>query len=99
MALKMQQLTPAASALTPFAAVPASKSWLWDINICNRSSIQAKVRLAVTNGATVTYLEFDTVLDPCSTLERTGRKLPAGGVVSVQADNATVDFTLDYVEE
>ncbi|MDP3876023.1 MAG: hypothetical protein Q8Q50_03490 [Methylobacter sp.] len=99
MALKIQQLTPAAETLTSFAAVPAGKEWLWDINICSRAQSDVTIRLAVTVGATTAYLEYGRALSPGEPLERTSRKLPENALVKVWASEADVDFTLEYVEE
>jgi len=97
--LKIQQLTPAASTLTAFSAVPTNKQWLWDINVCNRSSVAVTISIAVTLNGTTTYYNHDSTLPAGASYERTGRKLPAGGVISVRASAANVDFTLEYVEE
>lgn len=99
MALGIQQLTPAATTLTSFTAVPTGKQWLWNLVACNKSAAQAKVRIGVTVGATTTYYEYDALLDPSASLEHASRKLTAAGVVKVYTDTAGVDFTLEYVEE
>lgn len=99
MTLGIQQLTPSASALTSFSAVPTGKQWLWNIVVCNKASAQALIRIGVTVGATTTYYEYDTLLYTTESLEHSGRKLTGGGLVSVRTDTAGVDFTLEYVEE
>jgi hypothetical protein len=95
----IQQLTPAANALTSFSAVPAGKKWLWDINICNRNTATATIQLAVTLDGATSYYEYQTTLLSGGVLERAGRKAPAGATIKVLSSQASVDFILEYVEE
>lgn len=101
--LIFNQSTPAATTLTSLPAVTTGKKAICNINVCNTGAAQAKIRIGITVGATTTYLEYDTPLAAAGSvgnvLERTGLKLPAAAVVKVYTDLATVDFTMDSIEE
>jgi hypothetical protein len=98
----LTQGTPAANTALTYT-VTAAKKGLVDINACNKGTTVANLKIAIITGGTTTYLEWQTPLagagSGLNSFERTGRKYPAGTVVSVQSDSASVDWTIEALEE
>jgi len=99
----LRQATPAANTETALYTVTTAKQGIVDINACNKGATASAIRIVVISGATRTYLEYGLSLTAAgteaSTLERAGRKYPAGTQIAVWADSANVDFTAEAVEE
>lgn len=69
------------------------------VSFCNKTSGNAKVRLAIGAGADstvagTTFLEFDATIPPNEPLERTGIALSAGRKLFVKSDVAGVDYAV-----
>lgn len=93
---------PAANTLATLYEVPTGRRAVVNVSACNRGSIAAKVRLAVSLDATPAdseYIEFDVSLGSTEVLERTALSLAAGQKVVVQANAATVSFNAWGIEE
>lgn len=103
MGLINKQASPAATTAVDIHIVNTGQKLIYNLNVCNKGATVAKIRLSETVGATVTYIEYDLPLSAAGTvgnvLERTARKLPAAAKVTVYSDSASVDWTLDGVEE
>lgn len=103
MGLINKQASPASTTAVDIHTVTAGQKLIYNINACNKGAATAKIRLSETIGATTTYIEYDLPLSAAGSignvLERTARKLPAGAKVTVYSDSASVDWTLEGVEE
>ena len=79
-------LTAATS--TVIYTVPSNKIASFTVNLCNRSSASALVRIAMATSnppALADYLEYDAIIPANGVLERTGLVLDAGKSVVVYA--------------
>lgn len=73
--------------------VPAASRAVLTVSLCNRGAANAKVRLALTEGAAPVdddWIEFDAILPAAGVLERTGLALSAGQKVFARSDVAGV---------
>ena len=87
---------------TVLYTVPANVVATVNINICNKGSATAKVRLAIAANAApgaAEYLEYDTVIPANGVLERTGIVCSAAEKVVVRADTADVAVRVHGFEE
>lgn len=87
---------------TTVYTVPTSRVATVNINICNRGSSPAKVRLALSTTALPTagdYIEYEANLAGNGVLERTGFVLEAGRLVVAYSDLATVSVVVHGFEE
>ena len=85
--------------------VPAATKWVGEVNIVNRGSTLAKVRLGFSTGSSPTlgeYVEYDYPLAPAGSagnvLSRTGQVLGEGYKVFAYSDTADVDVTVMGLE-
>jgi len=103
MSLVFNQLQPLAATLTSFPAVASGIPLICSITACNTGAALAMIRIGITVGASTSYLEYDCPLTAAGSasnvLERTDIRLPAGAVVKVYTNLATVDFTMVGIEE
>lgn len=91
-----------ASTNTTIYAVPASTYSVVTVNIVNRGTSSAAVRLAVSSSANPTdneYLEYDTVLPAKNVLERTGIVAEAGRQIIVYADTNSISASAYGIEQ
>lgn len=105
--MRLAANTPAAAAETLLYTVPAGRRAVFTLNACNRNAAQAKVRIALTNGAApvaADWIEFDTPIPGVggvagSVLVRTGLALAAGQRLYVRSDVVDVSFVVFGIEE
>lgn len=87
---------------TTVYTVPAGKVATVNINICNRNSGVAKVRVALSATGTpgnAEYVEYDAGIAGNGVLERTAFVLDAGKNVVVYSDTANVSVVVHGFEE
>ena len=83
----------AAATDTTLYTVPADTFSVETVNICNRSSSAATVRIAVSSSGTpadADYIEYDSQVTANGVLERTGIVLDASKVVVVRSNAINV---------
>ena len=83
----------AAATDTTLYTVPADLFSVVTVNICNRSSSAATVRIAVSSSGTpadADYIEYDSQVTANGVLERTGIVLDASKVVVVRSNAINV---------
>lgn len=96
--LVLGQVAPAATANTTLYTAPAAtQAVISSITVCNRSSVQAKFRVAVRpNGASITdshYVAYDTPIESNDVIAMTlGLTLGDTDVVTVYASSSLVSF-------
>jgi hypothetical protein len=91
----------AANTNTTVYTVPASTFAVVTVSMCNRSSTQRSVRVAMTDADTPTadeWIEFDTSLVGNGTLERTGLVLSAGQKIVVFSNSIDVSAVVYGLE-
>jgi hypothetical protein len=74
--------------------VPASTEVLCSVNVCNKDTSTAKVRIGLlSSGESSTaaggFIEYDAQIPAGGVLERTGILLSAGEKIAVNSDTAT----------
>jgi hypothetical protein len=82
--------------------VPSGKLTSFSINFANRTSVDIKVRLAVTGTSTPAlgeWLEWDSVVPANETLQRLGLLAGALQYVFVRADTTGISATMWGIEE
>lgn len=87
-----------ATTLTTVYTVPANTEAIVNINVCNRGSSAATVRLAIAEGATPgaeDYIEYDFEIPANGVLERTGRHMQASLLVVAYSSAASVSVVVD----
>lgn len=97
----------AAGVVTWLYSVPAGRRAVLNLNLCNRATATAKVRVAITAGqppVDADWIEYETPLPAAgspggSVLERTGLALGAGQQVHVRADVAGISAVLYGIED
>ena len=83
----------AAATDTTLYTVPADHFSVVTVNICNRSSSAATVRIEVSSSGTpndADYIEYDSQISANGVLERTGIVLDASKVVVVRSNAINV---------
>lgn len=80
---------------TSIYTVPASTVATVNISVCNRGSSDATIRLMHLDGAIGTlanedYIEYDVVVEPNDTFERTGIVMAATHTIGVRSDSGLV---------
>lgn len=83
----------AANTNTTVYTVPADNFAVVTLSMCNRSSTQRSIRVALAGADTPTsgeYIEYDTSLVGNGTLERTGLVLSAGQKIVVFSNSVDV---------
>lgn len=90
-----------ANADTTMYTVPADTIATVNVSLCNRTSGEIAVRLAVKAGALANsdYLEYDVLLPPNTPLERTAITMTAGEAVVCRAAAAGVSARVHGVAE
>lgn len=99
----MKLASVALDAQTPTAiyTCPANSRAVVSLNLCNRGTTNAKVRVALTNGSAPTdadWIEYDTSLSGSAVLERTGLALGAGQSIWCNSDLAAVSAVVWGIE-
>jgi hypothetical protein len=94
MALLAKAVQTTANTEQVLYTVPASTEVLCSVNVCNKGTSSAKVRIGIlASGESVTaaggFIEYDTALIAAGVLERTGILLNAGEKIAVTSDIAT----------
>ena len=80
---------------------PASTYAVASINICNRGTSTAEVRIAIADSGTpgaAEYIEYDTSVFSKNVLERTGLVLAAGQNIVVYSSAASVSAVVMGIE-
>ena len=83
----------AANTNTTVYTVPAANFAVVTLSMCNRSTTQRSIRVAIAAADTPTpgeYIEYDTSLVGNGTLERTGIVVNAGQKIVVHANSVDV---------
>ena len=91
----------AANTNTTVYTVPASNFAVVTVSICNRSTTQRSVRVALATADTPTageWIEFDTSLVGNGTLERTGLVLSEGQKIVVSSSSIDVSAVVYGLE-
>ena len=73
--------------------VPAGVYSVSSVNICNRGSSTANIRIAIAASGTPAnseYIEYDVALAPNGVLERTGLVIGENQIIVVRSDQASV---------
>jgi len=98
----LAQAAPAATTYTTVYTVPAGKTATLNINIVNRGTSTASVRVAVAASATPLseeFLEYGAAIPVNGVLERTGVRLSAGKLLVVYASSADTSVNIYGYEE
>lgn len=98
----MGQAAPAATTNTTVYTVPAGKVATFNINIVNRGTSTASVRVAIAANGTPTsaeYLEYGAAIPAGGVLERTGLRASAGKNIVVYANSADTSVNVYGYEE
>lgn len=96
------QSAPAATTNTTVYTVPAAKLATFNVNIVNRGTSAATVRLAIASTATPAnseWLEYDANIAASAVLERTGLVAQAAENVVVYASSANLSVSVYGYEE
>lgn len=96
------QAALSATTNTTIYSVPASTYSVVTVNIVNRGTSSAAIRLALSSSANPSaneYIEYDTVLPAKNVLERTGIVVEAGRQVIVYSDTANVSASAYGIEQ
>jgi hypothetical protein len=91
----------AAATNTTLYTVPASTFSVVTLNLVNRGSTAATVRVSVSASATPAdseYIEFDTSLTAKGVLERTGIVMDAGKLLVVRSSAVSVNAVVYGIE-
>lgn len=91
----------AAAADTAVYTVPAAKKAVFSVNVCNRGTVQAKVRLALTTGgapADADWIEYDAPIAGSGVLLRTALALGAGQKLYARSDVVNVSIVVFGIE-
>lgn len=93
----------AATTNTVVYTPPSGKFACVSVNICNRNSTNAKVRLALSSSGTSTpaaseWIEYDRLVANGLPVERTGLILNYGDRLIVYSDSANVSVMVDGFE-
>lgn len=86
---------------TTLYTVPATTFSVISVNICNRGSSTANVRVAIAAAATPVngeYIEYDAQVLPNGVLERTGIIADAAKLIVVRSSNNDVSATAYGIE-
>ena len=94
MALLAKAVQTTANTEQVLYTVPASIEVLCSVNVCNKGTTAAKVRVGLlASGESTTaagaFIEYDVSIPANGVLERTGILLSAGEKIAVNSDTAT----------
>jgi hypothetical protein len=91
----------AATTLTTLYTVPADTFAVVTVSVCNRSTNNRAIRIAVAEAATpanAEYIEFDSTILGNGVLERTGIVLDAGKLLVIRADSTDISAVVYGIE-
>jgi hypothetical protein len=90
-----------ATAMTDVYTVPALRRTVFTVSVCNRTSADRRLRLALCDGALLNadYIEFDTVIPPNGVLERSGLMLSAAQLLRAYADATGLSVVVYGIQE
>lgn len=91
-----------ASTNTTLYTVPAGKTAIFNVSICNTNSTAVIVRLSVSGAATpvtAEYLEYEVTIPAYGVLERGGIVASAGKLIVGYSNTANVSFNVYGYEE
>ena len=98
---KLGVATPSATTNTTLYTVPALKSAVAVLNVCNTNAVAVNVRVAISATATPSigeWIEYDVQIAPNGVLERTGLMMNAAKYLVVYASNANVSVSAYGIE-
>jgi len=99
---RLGAVAPSATTNTPLYTVGLDTFSVVTVSICNRSSADVTIRLALTAGSdtptTAEYLEYDVTLVGNGTLERTGIVMDAGKKLVGYASASDTTFVVYGIE-
>lgn len=101
-AKKLGSVAPAASANTTLYTVPADKSAVAVLSICNTNAFTVTVRVAISETTIPTigeYIEYGITIPANGVLERSSIAMGANEKMVVFASNTFVAFRLYGIEE
>tara|TARA_A100001234_G_scaffold221439_1_gene237517 strand:+ start:1213 stop:1530 length:318 start_codon:yes stop_codon:yes gene_type:complete len=95
------QSAPSATTNTTVYTVPAATTSVVNVNVLNRGTSAATVRIALAAASSPTdgeYIEYDAIVPPKGVLERTGIALNAGKLVVVYASSGDTSVNVYGLE-
>tara|TARA_R110000868_G_scaffold211729_1_gene461757 strand:- start:180 stop:491 length:312 start_codon:yes stop_codon:yes gene_type:complete len=96
------QSAPAATTNTTVYTVPVGTTAIFNVNIVNRGTTAATVRLAIAATGTPSnseYLEYDASIPASGVLERSGLMATAGKLLVAYASTANTSVNIYGYEE
>lgn len=82
--------------------VPTNHLASFTISVCNRGTSNAKIRIALTDSTSIgldEYVDFDTIVYPKDSYQRTGLVLSSGQYVYIRSDQANISVNVYGFEE
>lgn len=99
---KLGSVAPSATTNTTLYTVPAGKSAVAVLSVCNTNTNTAKVRVAISATTTPTtgeYIEYDILIPPSGVLERSSIAMGSNERLVVYASASNIAFRLYGIEE
>lgn len=99
---KLGSVAPAATTNTTLYTVPAAKSAVCVLSVCNTNTFAVTIRVAISATTTPTigeYIEYDVVIAPHGILERSSIAIGENEKMVIFASNTNVAFRLYGMEK